>query len=215
MPHGMKKQAVLFMFVNLLIDSALGQTVSIGVKGGIQFVDQTQPESESRPYLVGPSVEVRLPANFAVEADALYQRIGNSSNFYFIPPGTFVSPPSIVSYTSRIRGNSWEFPVLAKYYFRPRSAGWQPFIATGWSMRTIGFENDINQTVVNASGAAQQVSAHNHYRSGLDIGAAFAAGVRLRAGRFAVVPEFRYVRWSSHNSLNRHNEASFLLGLSF
>jgi hypothetical protein len=215
MPHGMKKQAVLFMFVNLLIDSALGQTVSIGVKGGIQFVDQTQPESESRPYLVGPSVEVRLPANFAVEADALYQRIGNSSNFYFIPPGTFVSPPSIVSYTSRIRGNSWEFPALAKYYFRPRSAGWQPFIATGWSMRTIGFENDINQTVVNASGAAQQVSAHNHYRSGLDIGAAFAAGVRLRAGRLAVVPEFRYVRWSSHNSLNRHNEASFLPGLSF
>ena len=52
-------------------------------------------------------------------------------------------------------------------------------------------------------------------RSGLDIGAAFAAGVRLRAGRFAIVPEFRYVRWSSQNSLNRHNEAGFLLGLSF
>lgn len=90
MPQAMKKQAVLFMFVNLLIASIAGQTVSIGVKGGIQFVDQTQPESESRPYLVGPTVEVRLPGNFAIEADALYQRIGNSSSLYLIPAGTLV-----------------------------------------------------------------------------------------------------------------------------
>jgi hypothetical protein len=95
-------------------------------------VDQTVSKDESRPYLVGPSVEYRLPAGLAIEVDALYQRIGNTVSFGYGPgvilAGSGYSMLSpILPFISRERGNSWEFPLLGKYYFRPRSEGWSAF----------------------------------------------------------------------------------------
>lgn len=58
-----------------------GQSVAIGAVGGLRPTDDFQyaATSESRPYVVGPSVEVTLPLGFAVGFEALYQRQGYST----------------------------------------------------------------------------------------------------------------------------------------
>ena len=102
---GLAKISVLFMTAGSL--ALLGQSLSIGVKGGVRASDDFQyaATSESRRYAVGPMLEVALPLGFAIEFDALYRRqgfsIGNSTPLY--------------SSSTREADNVWEFPLLARY----------------------------------------------------------------------------------------------------
>jgi outer membrane protein with beta-barrel domain len=197
--------------------TASAQAVTIGLKGEIPLIEPTGSHDESRPYVVGASVEVRLPARFAIEADALYRRIGSSSAFS-IPQGSAITTtsPITTSFFNRQRGNSYEFPVLGKYYLRSRESGWQPFLATGYAFRVTQFSSDTSETNVDAGGLAHTSSFHSNYGSGLGVGAVFGVGVRVHAGRFALLPEFRYSRWGAgDNNLTRKNEAGLLLGISF
>ena len=58
------------------------------VKTGVGFGDPLGGGRESSPFLIGPTVEVRLPASFAIEASALYRRLGYTYSFHFTPePG--------------------------------------------------------------------------------------------------------------------------------
>src|SRR5262245_61142180 len=119
-----------------IFGGAFGQPVSVGVKGAVQIADNPLAgHDDSRRGLVGPSVEVRLPAGFAVEADALYRRVGYSYSYSLLGP-------TAGFYSARVRGNSWEFPVLGKYYFQRRLKGWQPFAGTGWALRTVQYHTD-------------------------------------------------------------------------
>ena len=201
------------MFVTSEIASA--QLVSVGVKAGVPFLNQTFGRDESRPYVVGPSIEFRLPDGFAVEVDALYRRIGNTfwfGNFGSFAPVTF---PSVTFLINRQRGNYWEFPMLGKYYFRRRTAAWQPFLATGYAFRAIGIHQDVSETLVDASDNSRVISFRNNSRSDLGVGAVFAAGLRFQAWRLSVLPEVRYTRWGSGSSQIRKDEGAFLLGISF
>jgi hypothetical protein len=54
------------------------------------------------------------------------------------------------------------------------------------------------------------------YRTSTNVGAVAAAGVRLHAGRFAVLPEFRFTRWGGVGGISTpRNESAFLLGIQF
>jgi len=204
---------------------AQAQAVSIGVKGGLPLADlPSGGQNESRLYLVGPSIEVRLPAGFAIEASALYRRIGSSARFGLLgisvldpinPAPTGAQGPIVVAYTDRQRGNSWEFPVLGKYYFRRRVLGWRPFLGTGYAFRTVGFHNDSTQTNIDPSGVLHTFPIKNDFRSQLGIGATVAAGFRFRTGRVSMLPEVRYTRWGNSDNLNRKNAVGLLLGISF
>jgi hypothetical protein len=214
------RQRILYfgLLITMGICGVSAQVVSLGVKGGIGFTDASSGQDESRPYVVGPSIEFRLPAHFAVEVDALYQRLGNTTQFNFfggiIAPGT--NGPFPVSAIYRVRANSWEFPVLGKYYLRPRTAAWQPFIGTGWALRTSGIHTNGSVTTADSSGATSTSAYHNHYQSSVDMGAVFAAGVKYRVGRLTFAPETRYTRWGgSDTNFNRKNEAGVLLGITF
>src|SRR4051812_15902078 len=131
---------VITSFCTLGIASA--QLVSFGVKGGVSLTDPDRYKGESKRYIVGPSVEVRLPLGFAVEVDALYRRVGSSFSYIFptLNPDGTPANMTIANY-NRQRGNSWEFPILAKYYFRSRSSAWQPFLATGYAFRATWYES--------------------------------------------------------------------------
>ena len=88
----------------------MAQRISIGVKGGVPLNDPSGFGDESRRYIVGPSIEVRLMGNFAVEGAGLYQRAGNTTSF----PGLFNTSSgdlTYVMYYSRQRGNEWQFPI--------------------------------------------------------------------------------------------------------
>src|SRR5690348_6482319 len=54
------------------------QPLTFGVKAGVPFIDPFGPNGESRPFSGGAFVEVRLPAGFAIEASAVYRRVGVS-----------------------------------------------------------------------------------------------------------------------------------------
>jgi len=211
----MKKYFLLCFAIIMTTCPASAQLLSIGALGGVPFFDQTTTKpDESRPYIVGPSVELRVPGGFAIEADALYQRLGSTSQFSFIGAG--LNGPSLLAYfTVRQRANSWEFPVLGKYYFRRRESGWQPFLGTGWSFRTAGEHQSVSQLTADSSGALHASSFQNSFRADLAVGATFAAGIQVRAGRFALTPEVRYTRWGTSDGSFRKNEAGFLLGIRF
>ena len=203
---------VLFVFVATGLLSA--QPISIGVLGGVPLVDQTTGNDESRPYIVGPSIEVRLPAGFALEADALYQRIGNTSSFGLIESFLGTGVAAVTGATTRTRANEWEFPVLGKYYFR-RDSKWQPFVGTGWALRFADQREAGKETIVDASGASSTFVFKDDFRSDVEVGATFAAGVRYRVGRFALLPQVRYTRWSGQDNILSKNEAAASLGISF
>jgi len=193
-----------FIAFTIFSNIASAQLVSIGALGGVPITDTTGRNDESRPYTVGGSVEVRLPAGFALEADALYRRVGSTLSFLSIG-GT----PSLG--IDRRRGNSWEFPLLGKYYFR-RTSAWQPFFGTGFAFRTI----DIHEDGSVLSGAPITLSPFSGgFREPLNAGATVAGGLRLHYSRLAILPQIRYTRWGGVSGVAPKNETSFLLGVSF
>jgi hypothetical protein len=208
----MKKHIAMFAFILLGTSSAFAQAVSFGVKGGIPMIDQTsQGNDESQPYIVGPSVEFRLPAGFALEVDALYQRVGTTLYSGQIGAGTGLNSVT-GSGSDRIRGNDWEIPVLGKYYFHRNAAKWQPYIATGWALRVIGVTDNASFT---SSTPIVTTQATSNYKSDVGVGAVAALGVRYKVGRLAILPEVRYTRWGSNTPWMNQNEATFLLGINF
>ena len=198
--------------VVLLAAPLCAQPVSLGGKIGVQFTDPMGPYGESRPFTFGPSVEVRLPASFALEASALYRRLGQTSVFYYA-----ANPDLNTTLISRSRGNAWEFPLIGKYYFN-RDARWQPYLGTGWSLQTIGWRHQGSTPTVNPSGGLTVVAFDYHDRSELNVGATAVAGVRLRVGRTSLLPEVRYTRWGQRGprfSPSRQNDIGVYLGIRF
>ena len=126
-------------FLVVLAAPLCAQSISIGGKIGVPFADPTGRYGESRPYIFGPTVEVRLPAGFAIEASALYRRLGRTDSYNYGPDGA-------TNITNRARGNAWAFPVIGKYYFRERRERWQPYLGTGWSLQTVGWHHQGSTT---------------------------------------------------------------------
>lgn len=195
------------------------QTFSFGIKGGVPLNDATTGSDESPRYLVGPSVEVKLPHGLALEVDALYRRVGETGGYAgnSVPEIVLASEtePVILELSpARYRGNSWEFPALGKYYFRSGKGGWQPFGATGLALRTTSYTVDTTQVTINPFSISTSPYRYR-YTSGPDVGAVFSGGVRFHVRRFAVAPEFRYTIWGSSDPVLSRREASVMLGISY
>jgi len=129
----------LFVFSS----AAFGQhLVSFGVKGGIgltdAFSDTTNTNStansavrffsDSKDYVVGPTVELKLPLGFSVEADALYRPLSLATQ-----SGLSASTLTTIGST---RVTTWEFPVLAKFRLPIPLA--KPYVDAGPSFRHVG-----------------------------------------------------------------------------
>jgi hypothetical protein len=107
---------------------------SVGVKAGLPVTDafstqtviNTKAFSDSKNYIIGPTVELKLPFHFSVEADALYRPLNMT---------TQLTTPAVSSKSS-VDFSSWEFPVLGKYHLG--SAPFvTPYIEAGPSFRTV------------------------------------------------------------------------------
>ena len=114
---------------------AAAQPFGAGLKVGVPATDafQVRPvptfavfTAESHRYLVGPYVELRLPANMAVEVDALYR------SYDFRSAGVGAS------------ASSWEFPVLIKHRFIAGPV--RPYFDAGVSFSRL---SDIKVTSLN------------------------------------------------------------------
>ena len=189
--------------------------VSIGVKGGVPITDffntvrgnNASYVTNTKRYLVGPTVEFHLPARLSIEVDALYKRAG------------FEYDQSIAAnrITSHTVANSWEFPALLKWEIIPGPI--RPFVDAGVSFRHISGIKQIR----NVAGGVTELPSAVEFNKRNDIGFAAGFGVAFKAGPVRISPEFRYVRWGSENfrdpigSLLRtnRNQGDFLLGLTF
>ena len=104
-----------WMFFAALLSAQItlyGQKLSIGVTGGVALTDlmgDVTGSSEAKRYTVGPILEIGLPASFAAEISALYRRTGFTGEGYGLGGMT----------TIRVRANSLESALLAKYYVAP------------------------------------------------------------------------------------------------
>jgi hypothetical protein len=198
------------LWLFLMSAPLFAQPISIGAVVGVPFLDPMGSNGESRPFAVGPTVEVRLPAGFAIEGSAIYRRLGETTAFNYI-----TSADSGGSIVTRSRGNSWEFPVIGKYYFSGEHAKLQPFLGTGWSLRTVGWHYEGTATVLSGPNLVNVSPFQAGSRSDLGVGATAVAGLRFRIGRMSVLPEIRYTRWGAQSTISQKNDVGFFLELRF
>lgn len=181
--------------------------ISVGVKGGLPIngAFETAPGSgysfSTKRYILGASIEVGLPKNFAFEVDGLYRRLG----YDFGLPPTIQPGTGLTQLTPSHNNafNQWEFPVLIKWY--ALDGHWRPFLSAGGAFRYL-------------TGSASELHAKN------SIGAVFGGGVAFKVHRFSVAPELRYTRWGreafrspngSDGLRSNRDQADFLLGVNF
>jgi hypothetical protein len=198
--------------VLLCAPALVAQWFSFGGKAGLVHNDSdAMPSAESKPYLLGPAVEFKLPIGFSIEASALYSRLGES--FFSPANGEIGIGPTIW----RARANSWEFPILAKKYLPEYRGDIRPFISGGYSFRRVSLDQ-FDVTVfgpqplnITAPAVVQNPTTH---------GITAAAGVQFPFGRVKIAPEVRYTRWLTTPNTGmvvteQKNKVGVLLGFTF
>jgi hypothetical protein len=181
-------------FSLLLLSASIlsAQNFSVGVKGGGLLTEPAERFDQGRSYIVGPTFELVLPGSLAVEIDALYSRFGSSLSRTGLAFG-------------RTRGNSWQFPVLGKYYFSDSRTGVKPFGSAGVSFRQIWLDGDDSRFGRRSSATSDP-----------GIGAVAGGGIAIKFGRFTIAPEARYTRWGGSNfPATNPNEVQVLVGIGF
>jgi hypothetical protein len=192
-------QTFLYSFVFAAIAHA--QPVVAGLKIGVPFTEMFQnqpnpnqdvgvPSASSNSYTLGPYVEVRLPLNLSIEADALYR------GFKF---SAVVPSVQVLSGISATAGQ-WDFPIVAKYKFLKGPV--RPYVEGGLDFSHI---SDIPNLVT---------ANHNS-----NFGIALGAGVEIHALVLRISPEVRYEgdvlkSFSGFVNSNR-NQIAFLVGIGF
>jgi hypothetical protein len=171
-----------------------GEQWSAGISGGAALTDlmgrisgyRMSGYSEAKRYTVGPVLEIRLPASFAAEFSALYRRAGF----------TFQYMASIQNVTSRVRANSWEFPMIFKYYMGGRNAVARPYVSGGYVLRFLSNAQQARYTSP-LPGFPPPPIYHGAYwlDSNPSQGMAIGGGLSLKAGPIHIAPEIRYTGW--------------------
>ena len=222
------KLTLLLMFSSA---AALAQPVSFGfgVKGGLPLTDfidtvsgsRTTVSSVTNRYIVGPTVELRLPFGLGVEADALYRHFSYNSTASLVD----------VLATLRTTSNDWEFPLLLKKRFRGVGPV-RPFVDAGVSFNKI---TGLTQTVSNlvfpnrltTTSNSNPAELKNDFTAGFTLG----GGLEIHLLILRISPEIRYTRWGNQqfsgifpagvtsgigaSLTSNQNQAEFLVGFTF
>jgi hypothetical protein len=137
--------------------------------GGIAEVSRPERIDEKQGYAGGLAVEVELNRRVALEVNGLYRPFRANQYVVFESPGI---PPREVAFEFTVL--TWQFPVLAKYRFRPESR-LRPIVAAGPSLRFAGNLNGFNPS-----------------RLGFTAG----GGVEAHSDSLRIVPMLRFTRWA-------------------
>src|SRR5688500_8682360 len=201
----------------LVFTSAMAaQPFGAGFKVGLPLNDAFELRStnniagtlKSKKYIIGPQFELRLPAGFSIELDALY------TSFRINSVGAVATSLLGASFDT----DSWEFPLMLKKKFggaNAVAASVRPFVDIGASFRRLGDVGEIGRFIT--SSGANIGSERNS--TGFVIG----GGVEIRALFIRISPEIRFTRWGTDNfreglanvlETNR-NQGQFLVGISF
>jgi len=174
--------------------------LSAGFKIGAPLNDASGRNTVVSTYLQnrwtgGPSVELHLPKNFAVEFNALHKSYREQRTYLF---GSSTG-------TTHEKTNAWEFPLLLKYRFQMGSI--RPFMSAGhfWT-----HESRQAETISNSSGV---LSYYRYSSTGAQRGIVTGGGVEFKASRMKIAPEVRFSRPTYGSP--RDNRVGALVGFSF
>lgn len=140
------------MLVALLLPAApvlRADALSVGVRGGIPFGDAFDALDTGRlklsgrnRFLIGPTLELRLPAGLGVSFDVLYRR-------YRFDTDT-------EGQTTSTGGGQWEFPLMLRYRFPGIVV--RPFVGGGPTLQKLtGLTTIKSSTVGMALGAGLDI----------------------------------------------------------
>jgi hypothetical protein len=203
----------------LITGVSVAGPLSAGIRGGIPLTDFFDNinngnfilTSSTNRYIVGPTLELRLPAGFGLEVDALYRRFNYNSSFSLADVFT----------NNRTTGNAWEFPLLVKYRFPTPLV--KPFVDAGVAFDTL---SGLKQTVVSTLSPTRltttSTSDPRELNNSTTTGFVIGFGAEIKAIVLRISPEFRYTRWGSSHfnipngaALSNQNQAEFLVGFTF
>ena len=177
--------SLLFLITPLLE----AQPIGVGVKGGLPLNDAFElfgePVTAKRTWWVGgPYVEVRLPARFAIEVDALYE--GLRFDYRFGRPGFAVE-------SSKTTASTWQFPILLKYRFSDNRV--RPFVSGGVAAYRIGGVEQSGELITQLPSEIRSAISRvgNSFVNG---GGVVAGGLEFKAGPLRIAPELRFTRWA-------------------
>lgn len=202
--------------------SALAQDLRFGVKVGVPLTTYFETgqiavrggvleySSATRRYTLGPSVEWRLKPRVALEFDALYKHLG-----FVRTENTSVSGVTLNS-SYEVKGNSWDFPMMAKYRWNGRVV---PYVASGFVLRYMGLGRTRGvKTVQTAQTTITTPIEGEDTVAAFVPGATVALGMEFGRTRMRLLPEFRYSRWRRTifgQLYLEPNQIEFLLGFLF
>ena len=204
----------LWLAALTLTGSAWAGPLGFGIRGGIPLTDFFENvntgnfilKSSTNRYIIGPSVELHLPAGFGIEVDALYRHFNYNSSFNLVDVFT----------NNRTTGNAWEFPLMLKY--RMPAPVVRPYVGAGVSFDTL---TGLTQSITSGANRVLNPGTNEQLKNNTTKGFVIGFGVDIHAV-LHFSPEFRYTRWgSTHfalpngNALSNQNQAEFLLGITF
>lgn len=194
------------LFGVLFAASASAQIFSVGVIGGAPFTDVVNSVNQnnvsalptSTNFIIGPTVQINLPLNLRIEADALYRPY----SFSLIGPG--LAARSITN----VSAMDWDFPFLLQYRIKTPVPLLKPFVEVGVSFNHLA---DISAAAKNiASGPGTLLRQSN---AGIVLG----GGVDVKIPFIRISGELRYTHQGSADfqALSNLNQAEVLVGVHF
>jgi hypothetical protein len=150
-----------------------------------------------------------------VELSALYRRTGYSTSDTNLG----------ITFLTQVRANSWEFPLLGKFYLPGHFLPVRPFVEAGYVARSLSGVKGVVQGFGTGMIASSPLNTRELLGDNPTHGFALGGGLQLRVGKLRIAPEIRYTRWTGRafdtqgsrrffvQSLQ--NQADFLLGLRF
>jgi hypothetical protein len=208
---------VFFLFTPIIFS----QPLAFGVKGGVPLTDllnatqagYNENASTTNPYILGPTVELRLPRNLVIEFDALFRHFRYRWTFSIIGYGSQTTAAS----------NAWEFPLLLKYRLPGRLL--RPYIDGGVAVDRLQGRATITTYSFGPGTTILTTTTQTSSPQGLEnktsAGVVICGGVDIPALFLHISPEVRYTRWTlPHFALpdvlhSNENQVEFLLGVTF
>lgn len=209
---------LLFLLV-LVAASACAQPFTAGVKLGATLTDLLNSaqsaaigyHSATNRYVLGGTVEARLPFGLGLEIDGLYHHYNFESSGTISPPGTSLS--------TRGSTGAWELPVLAKY--RVPFPVVRPFVDAGaaWDILS-GYSQSVTATSLTTP--VRPPENLNQPVHNTTPGIVVGAGLDVKTTYVHVSPEVRYTHWESHHFYSPNggftsnlNQVEIMIGITY
>jgi hypothetical protein len=206
-PLAMLRRAAALL---LTVAAARAETPHLGFKAGVPLTQyfetgnsgarysSAEYSAATRRYTAGIAVEWGPAPRLGFELDVLYRRMGYVA---------IVNQFSLSGVETRsaidVKGNSWDFPLLAKYCFGRKV---RPCLAGGAALRYIGpvrgtGEISTHDLIAGTTTTRPlDTSEPSELRKRFYPGLTAAAGVELRHGPLRFGPEIRYTHWTANIS---------------